>query len=122
MVDPSKRGLASRRTTGGRWSRPLRRDRAARAMKRQPGCLGTIVVSPLDDDGDAHGLVLAGLLDLAAPDKGAPWDVARIAGARGEESRLGLDELVREGARRMIAVAPADRASRRDECPRLLGF
>jgi hypothetical protein len=41
-------------------------------MKRQPGCLGTIVVSPLDDDGDAHGLVLAGLLDLAVPDNRTP--------------------------------------------------
>ena len=32
-------------------------------------------------------------------------DVTRITDARGEEGRLGLDELAREGARRMIAAA-----------------
>ncbi len=32
-------------------------------------------------------------------------DVTRIADARGEEGRIGLDELAREGARRMIAAA-----------------
>ena len=32
-------------------------------------------------------------------------DVTRIEDARGEEARVGLDELAREGARRMIAAA-----------------
>jgi hypothetical protein len=32
-------------------------------------------------------------------------DVTRIEDARGEEGRMGLDDLAREGARRMIAAA-----------------
>ncbi len=32
-------------------------------------------------------------------------DVTRIADARADEDRVGLDELAREGARRMIAAA-----------------